>query len=86
MASLAFLKRVLMNRMANTDETYGLTAEGNLIKVYNLETQEYIYQFDNRVISSIIGDKLVAAMFQNINIDNIENPKLDIYIAFPRLL
>ena len=82
-ATLTFLKRVLVNRMANTEETYGLTAEGDFIDVYNLETREHLYQFENRLISRIIGRKLVAAMFQNINLDDIENPKVDLYIAFP---
>jgi hypothetical protein len=82
-ATLTFLKRVLVNRMANTEETYGLTAEGDFINVYNLETRENLYQFENHLISRIIGRKLVAAMFQNINLDDIENPKVDLYIAFP---
>ena len=82
-ATLTFLKRVLVNRMANNDENYGLTVVGNLINVYNLNTQENVYQFENRLISSIIGNKLVAAMFQNVNLDDIENPKVDLYIAFP---
>lgn len=84
MATLTFIKRVLMNRMANTDENYGLTTEGDIINVYNLETQEDVYQFENQLISRLIGSKLVVAMFQNVNIDDIEHPKLDIYIAFPR--
>ena len=82
-ATLTFLKRVLVNRMANSEETYGLTAEGDFINVYNLETRENLYQFENHLISRIIGRKLVAAMFQNINLDDIENPKVDLYIAFP---
>ena len=82
-ATLTFLKRVLVNRMANTDENYGLTVVGDLINVYNLDTQENVYQFENRQISSIINNKLVAAMFQNVNLDDIENPKVDLYIAFP---
>lgn len=82
-ATLTFLKRVLVNRMANTDENYGLTSDGNLINVYNLDTQEKLYQFDNQLISRIIGNKLAAAMFQNVNLDDIENPKVDIYIALP---
>lgn len=82
-ATLTFLKRVLVNRMSNTEESYGLVANGDLINVYNLETQENLYQFNNPLISRIIGSKLVAAMFQNINLDDIENPKVDIYIAFP---
>lgn len=82
-ATLTFLKRILVNRMANTEETYGLTAEGDFINVYNLETRENLYQFENHLISRIIGRKLVAAMFQNINLNDIENPKVDLYIAFP---
>lgn len=82
-ATLTFLKRVLVNRMSNTEESYGLIANGDLINVYNLETQENLYQFNNSLISRIIGNKLVAAMFQNVNLDDIENPKVDIYIAFP---
>lgn len=82
-ATLTFFKRVLVNRMANTDENYGLTVVGDTINVFNLDTQENVYQFENRQISSIVGDKLVAAMFQNVNLDDIENPKVDIYIAFP---
>lgn len=81
--TLTFLKRVLVNRMNNADENYGLTVAGDIINVYNLETQEHVYQFENRQISRLIGDKLVAAMFQNVNLEDIENPKLDIYIAFP---
>lgn len=80
--TLTFLKRVLVNRMNNADENYGLTVDGDLINVYNLETQENVYQFENRQISKIIGDKLVAAMFQNVNLEDIEHPKLDIYIAY----
>ena len=82
-ATFTFLKRVLMDRMANTDENYGLTVVGDLINVYNLDTQENVYQFENRQVSSIIGNKLVVAMFQNVNLDDIENPKVDLYIAFP---
>ena len=82
-ATLTFLKRVLVNRMSNTEESYGLVANGDLINVYNLETQENLYQFEHRQISILIGNRLVAAMFQNINLDDIENPKVDIYIAFP---
>ena len=82
-ATLTFLKRILVNRMNNADENYGLTVDGDLINVYNLDTQEHVYQFENRQISSIIGNKLVVAMFQNVNIDVIENPKVELYIAFP---
>ena len=81
--TLTFLKRVLVNRMNNADENYGLTVAGDIINVYNLETQEHVYQFRNRQISRLIGNKLVAAMFQDVNLDDIENPKLDLYIAFP---
>lgn len=81
--TLTFLKRVLVNRMNNTDENYGLTVAGDVINVYNLETQDHVYQFENRQISRLIGGKLVAAMFQNVNLDDIENPKVDLYIAFP---
>lgn len=82
-ATLTFLKRVLVNRMNNADENYGLTVVGDIINVYNLDTQETVYQFENRQINRIIGNKLVAAMFQNVNLDDIENPKVDLYIAFP---
>ena len=39
-------------------------------------------EFAHQLISGIIGSRLLAAMFQNVNLDDIENLIVDINLAF----